>query len=228
MSGSRLSGSLRIGGLVAVVVLVAAIGAVAGAAWQSSRHVDDHAPSTVDIGFAQDMSAHHDQAILMARTVSGLPRVSVEIRVFADRLILSQSTETATIRGWLQWFGEPLTSDRPMSWMDHGAAHHHGGVPTAGDASADASDQPPMPGMASIYELGRLSTLTGGAAEIYFLQLMIRHHRGGLEMAQAAYNDERASAPTKQWALTMIGDQGDEIGQMTLMLKARNADPLPT
>lgn len=227
-SGSRLSGPLRIGGLVAVAVLNLAIGAVAGVAWQSSRHADDHAPSAVDIGFAQDMSTHHDQAILMARTVSGLPGVSGEIRVFADRLILSQSTETATMRGWLQWFGEPLSIDRPMSWMDHGAAHHHGGVPAASADAADASDQPPMPGMASIDELGRLSTLTGGAAEIYFLQLMIRHHHGGLEMAQAAYNDERASAPTKQWALTMIGDQGDEIGQMTLMLKARNADPLPT
>ncbi|MET9201399.1 DUF305 domain-containing protein [Gordonia sp. NPDC003585] len=227
MSASRWSGALRIAAAASVAVLILAIGAVAGAAWQQSRHSDSDAPSTVDVGFAQDMSTHHDQAILMSRTVSGLPGVGAEIRVLADRMVLTQSTETATLRGWLQWWGEPLTSDTPMSWMGHTDHGSHGHAASQ-EHSGPATDQPPMPGLASVDELGRLSTLTGRAAEIYFLQLMIRHHRGGQEMARDAFNDDRASTATQQWALTMIGDQGNEIGQMTLMLKARNAEPLPT
>ncbi len=91
-------------------------------------------------------------------------------------------------------------------------------------------DTPPlMPGMASTDELGLLATLRGDEAEKLFLQLMIRHHRGGLEMAQAAYNDDRSGSVTKQLALNMLGDQGNEIGQMSMLLKERGAEPpLPT
>ncbi|MDL9938037.1 DUF305 domain-containing protein [Gordonia sp. ABSL1-1] len=227
MSDTSIPNLLRGAGVAVVAVLVLAIGAVAGAAWQS--HQADHPPglSNVDIGFAQDMSTHHDQALLMARTVSGLPGVSEEIRVFADRLVLTQTAETATMRGWLQLYDEPLTPTTPMAWMADAApaGRHQHGAPQQAVTDPDA---PPMPGMASIDDLGRLSSSTGRDAEVCFLQLMIRHHRGGLSMAQAAYNSDQAGTATKQLALTMIGDQGNEIGQMTLLLKARNSDPLPT
>ncbi|GAA3718388.1 DUF305 domain-containing protein [Gordonia hankookensis] len=214
-----MSTAIRAVATAAVAVLLISIGVVAGVAWQSTHDGTDtsYRPSVIDIGFAQDMSAHHDQAILMAQSLS--PDAALEIRGLANRIVVSQTAETSTMRGWLTWFGIPVTSDHPMSWMDHPQSHHHGVPP---------GDGPPMPGMASVDELTRLSVAHGRGAEILFLQLMIRHHRGGIDMAVAAHNDARASSVTKQLALTMISDEGDEIGQMTLLLRAREALPLPT
>ncbi|MFC3243518.1 DUF305 domain-containing protein [Gordonia humi] len=120
------------------------------------------------------------------------------------------------MRGWLDWFGLPLTSDHPMAWM-HPGGHDHEAPPN--------DDEPPMPGLASTDELARLDDARGTAAEILFLQLMIRHHRGGIEMATAAQNADTASPATKRLALAMITEQGDEIGQMTLLLRVRDATP---
>ncbi|AZG46036.1 DUF305 domain-containing protein [Gordonia insulae] len=216
-----MSGRLRLAGALGVALLMLSIGVVVGVVWQTSRADDPHRPSVTDIGFAQDMSAHHDQAILMANSLSRT--VAPEITGLADRIVVAQTAETATMRGWLTWFGSPVTSDHPMSWMSTAGGHDHPG----GSPQRSTPDTAPMPGMASIDELGRLSVAQGRAAEILFLQLMIRHHQGGLEMATAAYNDPRTSTTTKQFAMTMIGDQGDEIGQMTLLLHARNSRPLP-
>ncbi|GAC70537.1 DUF305 domain-containing protein [Gordonia soli] len=223
MSGMR---GVRALGAIGIATILVAIGVVVGIAWQSG-HPGDSAgprPSATDIGFAQDMSTHHDQAILMARTIAAAP--SADVRGLADRIILTQTGETSTMRGWLTWFGAPMASETPMSWMQNipaGGHDHHGG----GEHAAAPGDAPPMPGMASVAEIGRLSELQGRAAEVLFLQLMIRHHRGGMAMAAAAQNDPTASAATKQLALAMISDQGDEVGQMTLMLADRDAAPLP-
>ncbi|GAB99197.1 hypothetical protein GONAM_07_01180 [Gordonia namibiensis NBRC 108229] len=213
---------LQIAGPASLAVLLVAIGVVVGSVWSPGSRDDVKAMSAADIGFAQDMSTHHDQALLMARTILAAPGVDPTIRGLADQLVVAQSAESATMRGWLQFFELPLTSDEPMSWMSHGDSHAHG------DLSADMPDAPLMPGMASTDELGRLATLSGDEAEKLFLQLMIRHHRGGLEMAQAAYNDDRSGPATKQLALNMLGDQGNEIGQMSMLLKERGAEPLPT
>ena len=43
-----------------------------------------------------------------------------------------------------------------------------------------------MPGMATEEELAELRGLTGTAFDVEFLRLMIRHHQGGLEMAEYA------------------------------------------
>lgn len=217
------AGWVRIVGATGIAALLLAVGLAAGVFWQSQRDDDARGttPSVTDVGFAQDMSAHHDQAILMANS---LPTdVGPEIRGLADRMVAAQTAEVATLRGWLTWFSQPVTADHPMSWMAGHASGHAG----HGDGSS-ASVQPPMPGLASTAELGRLAESHGRDAEIIFLQLMIRHHRGGVTMATAAFNDPRASSATKQMALTMLGEQGDEIGQMSLLLRARDAAPLPT
>ncbi|GAC52751.1 DUF305 domain-containing protein [Gordonia amicalis] len=212
----------QIAGLTSLAVLLVAIGIVVGSVWSPGSRDDVTTMSAADIGFAQDMSAHHDQALLMARTILAAPDVDPTIRGLADQLVVAQSAESATMRGWLQFFGLPLTSDSPMSWMPHDDLRTHG------HPSAATPGTPPMPGMASTDELGRLATLRGDEAEKLFLQLMIRHHRGGLDMAQAAYNDDRSGPATKQLALNMLGDQGNEIGQMSMLLKERGAEPLPT
>ena len=50
-----------------------------------------------------------------------------------------------------------------------------------------------MPGMATPAQMTRLQTLHGKALDILFLQLMIRHHQGGIPMAR--YAAQHASEP---------------------------------
>ncbi|QRY62913.1 DUF305 domain-containing protein [Gordonia sp. PDNC005] len=205
---------------VGVAVLLVIAGLFAGIAWENHRtEARSHEPRLVDVGFAQDMSTHHDQAILMAQTLSR--DVEADVRGLADRIVATQTAEAATMRGWLDWFGEPLTSNEPMSWMHPSEHDDHGSTPPMDD------DSPPMPGFASSDDLAHLASARGVDAEVWFLRLMIRHHEGGIEMATAAQNSDEASGATRRLALAMITEQGDEIGQMTLMLKARDAEPLP-
>lgn len=208
-------------GAALVGVMILAIGYVLGIAREAGRAADIPVPSAVDVGFAQDMSEHHDQAILMARTLAA--DVAPEVRGLADRIVAAQTAESATMRGWLTWFGEPATAAEPMAWMAHDADAGHEGHTSS---TSDVDEHAPMPGMATADEIRRLAAARGVEAEVIFLQLMIRHHEGGIRMATAAHNDPRASAAVKDLALSMIGEQGDEIGLMRVQLLARGAQPL--
>lgn len=166
-------------------------------------------PSAVDIGFCQDMAVHHEQAVEMAllATRKGGPAV----RSLATTIELSQARESGTMRGWLQLWGEPqLPTGAPMSWMEH--AHH-------GNSGA-------MAGMASRAEITELARKTAQALDVMFLQLMIRHHQGGVAMAQAAV--DQASVPAvRRFAQQTILTQDEEISLMRAYLVKYQAEPLP-
>ena len=82
-----------------------------------------------------------------------------------------------------------------------------------------------MPGMATTAELDALAAARGRDAETLFLQLMQRHHLGGIAMAQAA-DHLLDDGPVKQTARSMILEQGSETGLMTALLDQRGAGPL--
>lgn len=75
--------------------------------------------------------------------------------------------------GWLQITGAAPSSGRFLSWQDPHAGHFH------------ASHNTAMAGMASPQDLVRLQRSTGRTNETLFLQLMTRHHQGGIDMASA-------------------------------------------
>jgi uncharacterized protein (DUF305 family) len=202
--------------LIACVVLVAAGGFAAGRWWpdRSGPAPRSVSMSAADIQFAQDMSTHHEQAVLLAQTLAR--DADPQILALADQIRLAQSGEIAMMHGWLTLIGAPFTPDTSTSMP----------VMTTMPGMAEMPSARSMPGMAGVAELTRLSRLTGRDAEILFLQLMIRHHRGGIDMAQAAYNGPLLE-PVRRTALEMVQDQGNEIGLMTAMLTVRNAAPLP-
>src|SRR4051794_480760 len=83
-----------------------------------------------------------------------------------------------------------------------------------------------MPGMASPEDLARMRAATGRDLDVVFPQLMLRHHRGGLPMMQAAAAE--ASVPAvRALAQSMVTSQTSEIAVMTEMLAERGASPLP-
>jgi uncharacterized protein (DUF305 family) len=203
--------------LVAVLGLL--LGALGGFALGRPANPSD---GSVDAGFLRDMSIHHGQGVDMAMTIHASTR-DLALRQLAVDIGLTQQGQIGMMQGWLQDWGLPPLSSRPrMAWM---AGHDHG----AGGAQSSMALQPNglMPGMATQEQIQRLRTSTGTPQEILFCQLMIRHHRAGVEMA--AYAAEHAQmAEVRQLAQTMVDGQTYEIKTLTDMLAARGAKPLPS
>lgn len=173
-------------------------------------------PNAADIGFCQDMTVHHNQALQMA-TFALVNSQDQEIKRLALQILTSQATEKGLMSGWLiLWEAPELPSGPHMAWMgkmDHQSMGHQTGSGL-------------MPGMASMAEMTRLGRLKGRDFDIFFLQLMIRHHGGGIEMATAAA-DQAATPAVRGLALEMARVQTQENGLMLAQLKDLGGAPKP-
>ncbi|MEU8268376.1 DUF305 domain-containing protein [Sphaerisporangium sp. NPDC049002] len=182
-----------------------------------------------EAGFSRDMAVHHAQAVEMGFAVRDASDDS-HIRSLAYDIITTQTAQRGVFMGWLQQWGLNQATDRPaMAWM---AGHGHGAAPATGEPSAVPSAAPSagpaaMPGMASADELKRLQAAKGKDAEILFLQLMIRHHEGGVQMAKALL--KLSNRPeVRGMAQSIVDTQDSEIQYMTDLLKERGAQPYPS
>jgi uncharacterized protein (DUF305 family) len=120
------------------------------------------------------------------------------------------------MQGWLSLWGVPPSGGDMMAWMGEGGHSH----------PEDGPGAPLMPGMATEDELAELRSLSGTAFDVEFLRLMIRHHQGGLEMAQ--YTAEHGELPAvMRLARTIAETQSAETTTMSDMLAARGGTPLP-
>ena len=205
----RSRGSAR---LIVSIVSVVVVGVIAAAliASRSAAPRDDSA----EAGFARDMATHHAQAVEMSFVIRD-KSTDEAVRTLAYDVIVTQSTQRGVFMGWLQEWGLSQASTTPrMAWMPGHA--NIGRVAGSGVSS--------MHGMASDDELRRLRAAQGSDAEILFLQLMIRHHEGGVLMARAV---ERLShrADVVGIARAIESGQRAEIDAMTEMLAKRGARP---
>lgn len=211
---------LRWGSYAAAALILLVVGAALRPLVLPEKHTAAPVLDATEIGFAQDMTAHHQQAIQMVQRLD--PGVDPQVSRLAQQIDQSQRVEIGTMLGWLRLANAAPTADRPMAWMaaDMAAAHHH-------SMSTTSTAAPPaMPGMATMAELDRLSAARGHDAEVLFLQLMYRHHQGGIAMARAA-DQQIASGPVKEQARAMLVAQSQETGLIALMLNQRGAQPLP-
>jgi uncharacterized protein (DUF305 family) len=198
--------------LVVALVIGAGVGLMVENGDQGTDAKTSESATDVDIGFAQDMSAHHQQALMMCGLVPSSARP--DVRGLANQLEQSQWKEIGQMQGWLQMLDAPLQGDHPMSWMGASGGHDHG--------TATRS----MPGSPTGDELTRLSSTTDVEGEILFLQLMIRHHQGAVDMAGEA--SRTAGDPAvRRAAVGMVKNQSEEISVMTVMLNQRGGQALP-
>jgi uncharacterized protein (DUF305 family) len=181
-------------------------------------------PGPVDVGFAQDMSVHHLQAVTMAaweRDHTADP----ELLQLATDMERTQNNQVGQMQGWLSLWDAPQLpiGGRHAAWMT-GAAHGHGAADAAVPGAAAGAAA--MPGMASTEELARLRAATGPELDVLFLQLMLRHHEGGAAMLR--YGAENASVPqVRNLAAQMLSSQGAETDYLTRLLTERGGTPLP-
>lgn len=164
---------------------------------------------SADAGFARDMAVHHQQAVEMSYIVRDRTD-DVEVRRLAYDIAQTQANQRGMMIGWLDLWGLPkVSSDKPMAWMGMGDM-------------ASGEDGSLMPGMATNAEMEKLGKLNGKQAEIFYLQLMTDHHKGGIHMAQGCV-DKCTVGVEKKLAQGMVNAQESEISLMTGMLKERGA-----
>lgn len=161
------------------------------AALQSPEHTDD------DVAFVRDMMHHHSQALVMTGFVPDRT-TNRGIRLLAERMELSQTGEMEQFETWLQNRGEPA--------RDPDAGH---------DAHVG------MPGLLTDAELAQLAGARDAAFDRLFLELMIKHHEGAIQMVVDLY----AGGGGQETDLDILAnhieaDQSIEIERMRQMLDA--------
>jgi uncharacterized protein (DUF305 family) len=152
-----------------------------------------------DVLFVRDMLHHHSQAIQMTGYVEDRT-TDRDIRLLAERMQVSQTDEITQLETWLQKRGEPV--------RDPDGDHAH--------------DAESMPGLLTDEELAELEAAEGDAFDTLFLQYMIRHHQGAVQMVSELYASGGGQEPDiDAFARHVEADQAIEIARMQEMLSER-------
>jgi len=148
--------------------------------------------NAADAMFATMMIDHHQQAIDMSDTLLAKTGVDARVVDLATRIKDAQTPEIAKMRGWLADWGVPSAS---AGSMDHGG------------------------GMMSEADMAALEAASGAEAGKLFLQQMIVHHEGAVDMARTEKADG-ADPLAPALASTIIDAQTAEIAEMKALLAA--------
>lgn len=172
---------------------------------------------SVDVGFLQDMSVHHQQAVEMASVERGRT-TDPRLLTLASDIEHTQNSQFGRMQGWLELWDAPLLPlGGYMGWMSGDTGH--AGMSGSGPVAR-------MPGMATSEELAALRAATGPQMDVLFMQLMLRHHEGGASMLE--YAAQRAEVPqVRNLASQMLKSQSSEIEYLRQLLAERGAQPLP-
>jgi uncharacterized protein (DUF305 family) len=210
-------------------ILVTALLVLVSSGWALSWVGASRVPSQSgpEVGFTRDMFVHHEQAVVMSFLVRNRTDDPVVNQLAMD-VAQGQATQQGRMLAWLDETGVGAsTSDyTPMAWMtapdvqggSHGADHSVPATPPEGVHPMVASM-----GMATDEQLSELGRLTGRDAEVLYLQLMYRHHQGGLDMAEAFL--DRSDEPTlSRLAEVIVTTQNREMTIIEDLLDERGAE----
>lgn len=143
-----------------------------------------------DKEFVANMIVHHESAMNMAEMALASAKHQ-EIKDLAANINASQGQEVSSMRKWQTEWGYPATSGHMMTGMEE-AGHS-------------------MESMSDMNEA--LKGLSGDAFDRKFLELMIEHHQGAIDMAKPATTNA-AHQEVKDLAQAIIDAQTKEIGEM--------------
>ncbi|WP_370178163.1 DUF305 domain-containing protein [Alteriqipengyuania sp.] len=177
---------------------------------EDATKLADTAYSPADVRFMQMMIPHHAQALEMAALIEGRTSNPDMVKI-GGRIEASQEDEMSFMREWLSARGEPAMMQH-MAGMDHGKhmAEMHAAM-----------------GMATPEQMARLATLNGSDFDAFFLELMIRHHKGATDMV-----DDLLRQPGTAYDPVMFefvndvkNEQQGEIDRMNAIAAGLSTDP---
>lgn len=184
-----------------------------GAPGQSSQtfstdELDNIAGATfteADVRFMQGMIPHHQQALQMTALVREHATTNA-VRQMALRMEISQRDEIKLMETWLTDRDQPI--EMPMGSM--GGMHHHmvGGLHV-------------MPGMLTAEQMEALSNARGIEFDRLFLEGMIQHHQGAIDMVKTLFDTSGAAQESTifHFAEDVDADQQMEINRMRGLLE---------
>lgn len=164
-----------------------------------------------DVTFAQQMIAHHQQAIQMSDTILGKERIDPRVIQLANKFKAAQGPEIQQMQAWLGQWGQPAT---PM--MPNGSMTPNGTMP-AMPSHPGMSGMAGMSGMMSEQDMQALQNAQGLDASKLFLTQMIRHHQGAITMAHNEINSGQFQ-PATTLARSIVTSQQQEINRMQSIL----------
>ena len=155
---------------------------------QASSHAKSLANlGAMDIMFAQKMISHHQQAIDMSK-LALKNGAGADVKSMAKAIIAAQKREIAQMKYWLTSTKSPLKSDHDMG----------------------------MNGMLTERQMKTLKSLKGSKFSKAYLEGMIAHHMGALEML--SYLEGTKNSEVKKLAQDIKNGQSAEIYSMKKML----------
>ena len=159
-----------------------------------------------DAGFMQHMIVHHAQAVEMVGLLQ-TQGSNATVKRLGQRIALSQEAEMALMRDGLATRGQPPA----IPGMDP-AMHAGHAMP--------ASETPLMTGMLSPAQMQTLAAARGPAFDRLFLEGMIQHHQGALDMVDALLATPDAAQDTmlSDFTSSVVADQSAEILRMQSLL----------
>jgi uncharacterized protein (DUF305 family) len=174
------------------LVTAAALTLSACAIMMPASNAGDGEQNGADIMFVQMMIPHHEQAVEMSVLILAKQGVDAEVVALAEQIRSAQDPEIDLMEQWLDDWGLPSMSG--MGGMDHGGS---GG----------------MGGMMTDEQMAELESADGATGATLFLELMIEHHVGAVDMADQVIDNGR-DADVRALAEQIIVSQNVEIAQM--------------
>jgi uncharacterized protein (DUF305 family) len=143
---------------------------------------------TIDQTFIRHMVTHHEQGILLAELAAekaGDPH----IRALSKLMMASQRGEAKILsHWWVSWFVE---------WMQ----------------ICSAQERASMPGMLDAMEVAKLGSTEAASFDVVYLELMTRHHKGAVAIADAQLRDGRTRG-FGSWRMPSVMSSKGEIALM--------------
>ena len=202
---------------IAWACLALGVAFTAGASAQSQSGIHQTPPglgqfpySDADIEFMSGMIPHHAQAVIMAgwAPTHGARK---DVAILCERIVVGQRDEIATMQQWLRDRGQPVPDatatkhKMKMNGMEHEML---------------------MPGMMTDEQMAALDKARGPEFDRLFLEGMIRHHQGAIDMVEALFKAYGAAQDETiyKFASDVYADQSTEIARMQKMLGDQKHD----
>jgi uncharacterized protein (DUF305 family) len=159
--------------------------------------------SAEEVMFAQMMIPHHEQALEMSQLALSVSTYS-KILDLAQRIFDGQAPEIEEMQSWIDTSG-----------VATGMAHD---MPDGSVMNNNMMDHGRMSGMVSAEQMEELASLQSPEFDVLFLQLMIEHHEGALEMVEMIENSENEEV--KKLVTEIVEAQTREIEEMRTLLQS--------
>jgi len=211
---ATLSRAAVAAGLCAVVLSVGCASAPskpAAGIYQTPAGLGQYPYSDADIEFMSGMIPHHAQAVVMSNWAKS-HGAREDVAILCERIAVAQTDEIKMMRQWL--------IDRGLPAPDATSTRHH--MKMANGMEHDML----MPGMLTDEEMAALDKARGPEFDRLFLEGMIRHHQGAIDMVDKLFKSYGAAQDETvfKFANDVQSDQAIEINVMKDMLGAKQGD----